>query len=45
VPRARQHHHERPHRAAPPGGRVGPHPEPPVVDLRLPPRAGRRAAR
>ena len=35
MPRARQDHHERPHRAPPPTGRVEPHPEPSVVDLRL----------
>ena len=33
VPRARQDHDERPHRDPFPGGRVQPHPEPPVVDL------------
>ena len=35
VPRAAQHHHERPHRAPPPAARVEPHPQLPVVDLRL----------
>ena len=38
VPRAAQHHHERPHRAPPPAARVQPHPQLPVVDLRFLPR-------
>jgi hypothetical protein len=41
VPRARQHHHKRPHRASSPRPGIEPHPQPPVVDLRL--RTGRRA--
>ena len=35
VPRAGQHHHERPHRAELPGHRVEPPAQHPVVDLRL----------
>jgi hypothetical protein len=44
VPRACQHHHERPHRDPLRGGRVQPHPQPAVVDLRLAAR-GHLAAR
>ena len=38
VPRTRQDHRERPHRAPQPGARVGPHPQLAVVDLSLRPR-------
>jgi len=41
VPRAAQHHRERVHRVPPPGPRVGPAAELPVVDLRLLPWLGR----
>ena len=41
VPRARQHHHERPDRHRLPGRRVQPAAQPPVIDLRLRARLGR----
>ena len=41
VPRARQHHHERPHRDRLPRRRVQPAAQPPVIDLRLGARLGR----
>ena len=44
VPRARQHHHERPDRAELPGNRVRPPAQHPVVDLRLLPRLGQPRA-
>ena len=41
VPRARQHHHERPDRHQLPARRVQPAAQPPVIDLRLRTRLGR----
>jgi hypothetical protein len=44
-PRTRQHHHERPQRPPPVGGRVDPRPQSAVIDLRLAARFHRRPRR